>query len=262
MSRLIHLGPRRVSGKRPAPVLRALGVPFKKGGSFWHTNEGELHYIFADFEKAARERKRDLHPDAGGDHESMVALNAACEVVYKAFAKRGIGPLPSAAQREQAKEERELQKSLQPRIGQTPRDKHKEHLALRARQGRVRRWKDIDTFRAKRRAYYARKKAEGKVEDPEKRRQITARYKKRHPKKVLLTQRKYRRKNPEKVRQWKKNYVASAKRRGVKIKSGGEGNRVIPGTEAHARRLAQRRKARAAKKKSASMNTCLPYQQK
>lgn len=245
---LIHLGPRPVAGNRVAPILRALGVPIKKGASFWVANAHELHYIFADFEGAARARKREMHPDLGGDHDRFVELSVACDFVRRSFARRGIGDLPSAAQREREKEAREARARLGPareNIPATPESIRRERLDRRARQARARRWRDIDAFRGRQRARYHRNKAAGKTEDPEYRRAITARYQERHPDRVNLSQRKYRRKNLNKVRAWRANYRASAARRGVTIKGGGEGNRIVPGTPQHRRRLASRRKLSA-----------------
>lgn len=74
--------------------LRQLGIQFRRGQGFWLRNEADLDFIFEEFKRRSREVKSELHPDAGGDATEFKAFGAACGVVERAFAARGIGVTP------------------------------------------------------------------------------------------------------------------------------------------------------------------------
>jgi hypothetical protein len=98
-----------VTGRRIIPVLKALGIPYRKrrrsirfryGYSFWRENEAELEYIYRDALKKLRALMLPLHPDRGenGDHEKFVALNQTAQWVRKVFAQHGIGEIDRVAE--------------------------------------------------------------------------------------------------------------------------------------------------------------------
>lgn len=74
-------------------VFRSLGLNFKykKGSSFWLTNEAELEYLYKDFERASRGVLKELHPDAGGDAAEFREFAQTVASVKKGFWNKGIG---------------------------------------------------------------------------------------------------------------------------------------------------------------------------
>lgn len=87
-----------------------MGIKFKHGHQFWLKNGAELDYIYYDFQVRAKEIKRELHPDAGGDLESFQDFSADCDWVVKCFARHGIGDVPSSHQVVEEKEQQELRR--------------------------------------------------------------------------------------------------------------------------------------------------------
>jgi hypothetical protein len=108
-----------VKGRRIIPVLKALGIPYRKrrrtirsryGYSFWTENEAELDYIYRDIMKKLRALMLPLHPDReNGSHERFVELNQTAQWVTKVFAQHGIGHIDRVAEAN-AKDEAEYKR--------------------------------------------------------------------------------------------------------------------------------------------------------
>lgn len=69
--------------------LDALGVSYRKGGSFWEKNRGILGDIYSEMIDGARERYRELHPDYGGDGAQFGEFIKDLEYAKKQFARNG-----------------------------------------------------------------------------------------------------------------------------------------------------------------------------
>jgi hypothetical protein len=97
MSSALALRKRAANGcsARTRTILKSLGIPFRPGWGFWETNADQLEYIYFDFLKAARDRKRELHPDLNGDEKAFQEFSAICDMVKRQFRNRL--PLTAAA---------------------------------------------------------------------------------------------------------------------------------------------------------------------
>lgn len=103
--------------RKPAPLLRELGIDHRPGNNFWVINAGRLEYIFYDFQQRARELKRELHPDTpGGDEDKFQAFNNHCAAMEAAFQRRGIGPQLTAASRQEQIDHKEARKKAQKKV--------------------------------------------------------------------------------------------------------------------------------------------------
>lgn len=74
-----------------AQFLEYLGVPCNKAcgrgrrDGFWKRNHGQLEWIFKDAKTAYAEAAKKAHPDNGGSHEAMTALNKGWELLKRQF---------------------------------------------------------------------------------------------------------------------------------------------------------------------------------
>jgi hypothetical protein len=97
-----------VASTRIIPILKALGVPYRKrvktirthySYSFWIVNEADLEYIYNDVMAKLRAQMRLVHPDReNGNSEKFVELNRTAQWVRRIFAKHGVGDIDHAAE--------------------------------------------------------------------------------------------------------------------------------------------------------------------
>ncbi len=70
--------------------LRALGVEFKNGRSFWLVNDGALEWILKDAHDQWRNKIKVAHTDRGGTHEEAAMWNGIWDRVKNIFASKSV----------------------------------------------------------------------------------------------------------------------------------------------------------------------------
>ena len=112
MEAMIALANRSVAAGRTSTILRSLKVPFRQAKGFWEPNAEQLEYIYQDFLKASKQRKRELHPDLNGNLGEFQSFSAACDMVKRQFEQR----LPMNAKAIQLRVEELAQKEERRRV--------------------------------------------------------------------------------------------------------------------------------------------------